>query len=256
MNEGWAMYWEKKIMHRLFDERAVNGIVDYARVFSAVCQPRPYFQRNPYHLGYHLWSHIERLVRDGKLSLSYRPEADEKQKGWNGEKTVDPIAAMGHLVSTVTDYEFLRRFLTPELIHHFHLNRIDRPTAAGLGIRDQDIWQMDDRWCWLDPEPIKDEMLRFYTNFYRPRIYVIDTDFEDGGLLLLHRDDGPSLKKDWIQPTLRNLNLVWRGPIALLSKHQLHSFRANQYRATEVTAVTFDQVVERMGRGEKPFRLE
>jgi len=33
MNEGWAMYWEKKIMLALFEERAVNGIIDYARVF-------------------------------------------------------------------------------------------------------------------------------------------------------------------------------------------------------------------------------
>ena len=51
MNEGWAMYWEKKIMFELFEERAVKGIIDYSRVFSNVCQPRPYFQRNPYHLG-------------------------------------------------------------------------------------------------------------------------------------------------------------------------------------------------------------
>ncbi len=257
MNEGWAMYWEKKIMHELFKEKAVKGIIDYARVFSAVSSPRPYFQRNPYHLGYHLWRHIERLYRDGKVSLPYHEETDlEKKARWHQDSGVDPIAAMGHLVSTITDYEFLRRFLTPQLIHEFHLNRIERETAARLGIQNLNIVQMDERWYWLDPEPIKDEMLSFYTHFFRPRIYVIDTDFQDGGLLLFHRDDGRALRKDWIRPTLRNLNLIWKGPVAILSKGQLLAISGNQYKTDAVEPITFDQVVERMRKGKKPFRLE
>lgn len=41
MNEGWAMYWEKKIMLELFKEKAVKGIIDYAKVFlgSAIHDP-------------------------------------------------------------------------------------------------------------------------------------------------------------------------------------------------------------------------
>ncbi len=255
MNEGWAMYWEKKIMMELFKERAVNGIIDYSRVFSNVCRPRPYFQRNPYHLGYNLWCHIEQLYRDGKVSLDYHEEIDlEKKHAWRQKGTGDPIEAMGHLVDTVTDYEFLRRFLTPELIHELQLNRIDRRTAERLGIKEQDLVYRDERYVWLQPEPIKDEMLRFYTHFYRPRIYVIDTDFQDGGLLLFHRDDGRALRKDWIRPTLRNLNLIWKAPVALVSKDQLFAVTGNQYKSEEVKPVVFEQVVERMRRGEKPFR--
>jgi stage V sporulation protein R len=255
MNEGWAMYWEKKIMMELFKERAVNGIIDYARVFSNVCRPRPYFQRNPYHLGYNLWCHIEQLYRDGKVSLDYHEEIDlAKKHAWRQKGTGDPIEAMGHLVDTVTDYEFLRRFLTPQLIHDLQLNRIDRRTAERLGIKEQDLVYRDERYVWLQPEPIKDEMLRFYTHFYRPRIYVIDTDFQDGGLLLFHRDDGRALRKDWIRPTLRNLNLIWKAPVALLSKDQLFAVTGNQYKSEEVKPVVFEQVIERMRRGEKPFR--
>ena len=255
MNEGWAMYWEKKIMLELFKERAVNGIIDYARVFSNVCRPRPYFQRNPYHLGYNLWCHIEQLYRDGKVSLDYHEEIDlEKKHAWRHKGTADPIEAMGHLVDTVTDYEFLRRFLTPQLIHELQLNRIDRRTAERLGIKEQDLVYRDERYVWLQPEPIKDEMLRFYTHFYRPRVYVIDTDFQDGGLLLFHRDDGRALRKDWIRPTLRNLNLIWKAPVALVSKDQLFAVTGNQYKSEEVKPVVFEQVVERMRRGEKPFR--
>lgn len=257
MNEGWAMYWEKKIMLELFKEKAVTGIIDYARVFSGVCHPRPYFQRNPYHLGYNLWCHIEQLYRDGKVSLEYREETDRaKKNAWTVKSHVDPIEAMGHLVSTVTDYEFLRRFLTPALIHELHLNRIERRTAERLGIKDTDVIKMDEHWCWLDPEPIKDQMLGFYSHFYRPRIYIVDTDFQDGGLLLFHRDDGRALKKDWIAPTLRNLNLIWKGPVALLSKDHLFSFRGNQSRVDVVEPISFEQVLERMSNGNKPFRQE
>lgn len=255
MNEGWAMYWEKKIMLALFEERAVDGVIDYARVFSNVCRPRPYFQRNPYHLGYNMWCHIEELYRQGKVSLDYREETDLARKdSWSHESKVDPVEAMGHLVDSVTDYEFLRRFLTPELIHQLHLNRIDRRTADRLGIKDQDVFQRDERWVWLQPEPIKEEMLRFYTHFYRPRIYVIDADFQDGGLLLFHRDDARALRKDWIRPTLRNLNLIWKAPVTLLSKDQLFAVTGNQYRSEEVKPVVFEQVVERMRKGEKPYR--
>ncbi len=255
MNEGWAMYWEKKIMHALFEERAVKGIIDYARVFSSVCSPRPYFQRNPYHLGYNLWCHIEQLYRDGKVSLEYREEIDrDKKNRWREDSNVEPVEALGHLVDTVTDYEFLRRFLTPQLVHELHLNRVDRRTAERLGIKDSDIVEQDKHYVWLNPEPIKDEMLGFYTHFYRPRIYVIDADYQDGCLLLYHRDDGRSLRKDWIRPTLRNLNMIWKAPVALLTKDQVFAVMGNQYKSEEVKPVPFEQIVERMQKGERPFR--
>lgn len=255
MNEGWAMYWEKKIMFALFEERAVNGIIDYTRVFANVCSPRPYFQRNPYHLGYHLWTHIEKLYRDGKVSLEYREETDRDKKArWREDRDVDAIEALGHLVDTVTDYEFLRRFLTPELAHELHLNRVDLRTAERMGIQDSDIIKKDRRYVWLDPVPIRDEMLSFYTHFFRPRIYVIDSDFEDGGLLLYHREDGRPLRKDWIRPTLRNLHRIWKAPVMLLTQDQLFAVTGNQYKSEEVESVSFDDVVERMRRGDKPYR--
>lgn len=254
MNEGWAMYWEKKIMLELFKERAVAGIIDYCRVFSGVCHPRPYYVRNPYHLGYHLWKHVEQLYRDGKVSLAYMEEVDrEKKERWKSEIKVDPVRALDHLVRTVTDYEFLRRYLTPALIHEFHLNRIDRRTAERLGIKDRDTVKADEQWVWLHPEPIRQEMLRSFTHFYRPRIYVVDVDFRDGGLLLYHRDDGRSLRLDWIKPTLRNLNAIWKGSVGLMTKNTLHVWTAGQYRQSQIAPVSFEQVLDRMHRGEKPL---
>ncbi|MBI5441826.1 MAG: SpoVR family protein, partial [Deltaproteobacteria bacterium] len=254
MNEGWAMYWEKKIMTELFRERAITGIIDYCKVFSGVCYPRPYYQRNPYHLGYHLWKHIEQLYREGKVSLAYLQEIDrEKKESWKVESRVDPIQAMDHLVHTITDYEFLRRFLTPALIQEFHLNRIDRRTAERLGIKDRDTVKVDERWVWLQPEPIREEMLRYFTHFYRPRIYAVDVDFRDGGLLLYHRDDGRSLRLDWIKPTLRNVHTIWKGSVGLMTKNTLHVWSGGQYRQSQISPVSFEQVLERMHKGEKPL---
>ncbi len=251
MNEGWSMYWEKKIMAELFRERAVAGIVEYCRVFSGVCAPRPYFARNPYHLGYHLWRHVEGLYRDGKVSLAYAEETDQEAKeAWKVDTGVDPVAAMGHLVRTVTDYEFLRRFLTPELVTELHLNRLDRRTAERLGVKADEVSRADERWVWLYPEPVREEMLRFYTHFHRPRIYAVDADYRDGGLLLFHRDDGRGLRADWLKPTLRNLHHLWRAPVWLYTRGELHGWAAGEYRQQEAPPVRFEQVAERLARGE------
>ncbi|MCA9641074.1 MAG: SpoVR family protein, partial [Myxococcales bacterium] len=256
MNEGWAMYWENEIMHRLFAERAVGDIVDYCKVFAGVCYPRPWFQRNPYHLGYHLWHHIKQLYADGKVSLDYTEEVDrDKRENWKRSDGSDPLRHLEHLVRTVTDYELLRRFLTPELIHEFHLNRLQKRMAQRMGISPRDVIQESEHYVWLDPVPVKTEMLNFFTHFYRPRIYLVDTDFQDGGLLLFHRNDGRKLREEWIKPTLRNVNLIWKGPVALISGTTLYGFTANTYKETAISEVPFEQVAQRLQRDEKPFNI-
>ncbi|MCM8529680.1 MAG: SpoVR family protein, partial [Lentisphaeraceae bacterium] len=181
MNEGWAMYWEKKIMTELFKEKACKGIVEYSKVASGVMYPRPYFQRNPYHLGYYMWEHIEELFKDGKVSLDYVEETDQHKKNtWKKDSPVEPIDCMTHLVQSCTDYEFLRRFLTAELVEKFHLNRIDKRMAQQLGLKADDVVREDRRYVWIDPEPIKGEMLNFFVHLHRPRIYIVDVDYMDG----------------------------------------------------------------------------
>lgn len=256
MNEGWAMYWEKKIMLELFKEKAVKGVIDYSKIFSGVCYPRPYFQRNPYHLGYHMWCHIEEMFKKGQITLEYQEEVDaSKKEAWDQPSSADPIDQMTHLVGTITDYEFLRRFLTPELIHKFHLNRIDKRMVRQLGIQQQDVVQEDQHWVWLNPEPIKGQMLEFFTHLYRPRIYVIDSEFHDGGILMYHRNDGRKLKRAWIEPTLKNVNLLWKGPAALVSQGVLYQYAAGRFKETEVGELPFEKVLERMKNGEKPLKV-
>lgn len=256
MNEGWAMYWEKKIMLRLFSEKAVSGVIDYARVFASVCYPRPWFARNPYHLGFHLWSHIEEALRTGRHSLEYFEEIEQAAKDqWDRPDGTDPAARMRQLLRSVTDYEFLRRFLTPALVKELHLNRIPRAQAARMGISEADAVEADEHWLWVDPEPVPEQMLSFFTHFYQPRVYAVDSDFEDGGLLLMHRDDGRELRNDWIGPTLRNLHYLWKGPVYLLSRGTLFGHRAGESTRRAVAPASFDEVRDRM-RTQRPIVLE
>jgi stage V sporulation protein R len=257
MNEGWAMHWEKKIMTDLFKEKACTGIIEYSKVCAGVMYPRPYFQRNPYHLGFYMWEHIEELFRDGKVSLDYVDETDQlKKNNWKKESKVAPIDCMTHLVKTCTDYEFLRRFLTVDLVEKFHLNRIDKRMAQQLGLKANDVVREDRQFVWIDPRPIKEEMLNFFVHMYRPRIYIVDVDYMDGGLLLFHRDDGRPLRKDWIKPTLKNINLIWKGSVCLLTKDTLYTYSAGTFNELRAAAPRFDVVVERMQNGEKPFRAK
>jgi len=254
MNEGWAMYWEKKIMLKLFEEKAVKGIIDYAKVFSGVCSPRPFFSRNPYHLGFALWNHIEKLFKEGKVNLDYLEETDKTKKDqWKKETGQDPLECMRHLVGSITDYEFLRRFLTEELVYEFHLNRIHKRQAEMIGINKDAIIKEENQWIWIDPAPVKQEMLSFFSHFHRPRIYLIDTDFLDSGLLLYHRDDKRALRKDWIKPTLKNVNFIWKGPVSLISNDQLFSYGSNIFSEKKIEAVPFEKVMERMAKSKKPF---
>ncbi len=254
MNEGWAMYWEHKIMKQLFEERACKGIVDYCKIFAGVCYPRPFYQRNPYHLGYYMWNHVEELYRQGRVSLDFVEETDlQKKVNWDKPSGKDPLQAMEHIIETCTDYEFLRRFLTPELIEELHLNRIPKAHLPHLKLTASDVVKENKHYVWIEPVPVKDQMLNFFTHFHRPRIYLIDVDFLEGGLLLYHRDDGRPLRKKWIRPTLKNINMVWKGPVSLLCEDNLYTLSSGKFNNTTVRCPDFEEVAERMMDGKRPF---
>jgi len=254
MNEGWSMFWEKKIMNELFKEGVCKDVVDYCRVFSGVCSPRPYFMRNPYHLGYSLWTHIEELYRKGKVSIDYIEEQDmEKKENWDLRSDVDPIKKMEHLVRTITDHEFLRRFLTTELIYKFHLNRLTHRMFKKYGFGREHFHKADEKYIWLDPEFVKNEMLMFFSDYGRPMIYLIDADFEDGGLLLYHRHKGSDLREDWIGPTLRNINHIWKSPVSIVTGDKMYKYINSKTQRGDIEPLSFKEIKEKMSDNQKPF---
>ena len=251
MNEGWAMYWEKKIMMDLFEDNVVDEIIDYSKKFSGVLYPRPFFQRNPYHLGYNMWHSIEKEFNEGKITADYRNELDlEKKVMWNKKPEMDSLKYLESIVKTSTDYGFLKRFLTNDRINEFHLNRV--PNRMGLKISPEETIKKDEHYTWLEEGICKDHMLNFFTDYFAPRIYLVNADYNNGGLLLYHRHNGKDLKEPWIKPTLKNLSRIWHGDTYIMSDKVLYSMRGRTYKVTAIDdSYTFDQIIEIMKEGKQ-----
>jgi len=262
MNEGWSMYWEKKIMADLFKQNVVKDVIDYCRIFSGVCYPRPFFMRNPYHMGYHMWKHIEESYKKGKISLAYNEETDREIKNnWNKGSDVEPIKQMDHLVGTITDYEFIRRFLTHDLIDELYLNRITIEWALKLGLitssQPEDlIIRADNKYIYLSQDFVKKQMLDFFSDYYAPMIYIVDTEFNDGGLLLYHRHKGVNLRYDWIPPTLSNINKIWKSPVYLMTGSKFYRVSGKEMGVADIKNVPFEEIRNRMLSGQKPFEYQ
>jgi stage V sporulation protein R len=257
MNEGWAMTWEKKIMMDLFNEKTVDEIIDYSKIFSGVCYPRPFFQRNPYHLGYNMWKKIENLYSKGKVSIDYVEETSlQVRDEWNKPTNMTTMEHMEHIVETCTDYEFVRRYLDDQSIEEFHLNKIPYYYLDGLMSNEDEardlIYKWDGQYAWLNQSFVREQMLDFFTDYHRPCIYVIDDEYIDGGLLLYHRHKGRNLRKDWIPSTLKNINMIWKSPVYLLSGDSMYRAANNKMKKNVVDKVSFDQIRDRMMNGQKP----
>jgi stage V sporulation protein R len=252
MNEGWAMTWEKKIMMDLFREGTVGEVIDYCKVFSGVCYPRPYFQRNPYHLGFNMWNHIRDMYSKGQVDIDYVEEKSvDVKNAWNKPTGTDPLENMEHIVKTCTDYEFLRRYLGKQQIEDFHLNRL--PIQYARYFEEDSIYKWDQQNIWIDQQFVKDEMLKFFTDYGRPVVYVVDDEYIDGGLLLYHKHNGRNLRDDWIPQTLKNINHIWKAPVYLLTGNDMYKCSNVKIKKSKTeNQITFEEIRERMSSGEKP----
>ena len=255
MNEGWAMYWQKKIMLDLFSEGTVGDIIDHSKMFSGVCYPRPFFARNPYHLGYNLWLHIEDDLKKGKMNVDYLEEKDLKIKNeWDKPPKEDPLKSMERMVSTLTDYEFIRRYLSEELIEEFKLNNVPFNMIQESQDIDDYVKNVDVKKgiAYFYPGFVKNQMLKNFVDYGRPLIYIIDNDYEDGGLLLYHRDvSNRPLKKEWIYPTLDHIREIWKAPVVLYSRESLYFCSASNKSESNVKKVEWEKVLDNMKNNKK-----
>ena len=255
MNEGWAMYWEKEIMLKLFADGTVDDIVDYAKCFSGVTYPRPFFQRNPYQVGFNMWHKIKERYEKGMYSKEYYEEKDiNKKLLWNkppSEDSPSSLEYMESIVKTSTDYNFIEKYVTHDDIAELYLNRV--PVQMGIEWPNDIIIDMDDNYVYLDCEFVKSWMLNFFTSYNRPRIYIVDTDYENGGLLLFHREDDKKLKTEWILPTCHNISKVWKAPVHLISNNKVYSYinAYKKYNKDISNDISFDDIIKTMKSGNK-----
>lgn len=204
MNEGWATYWHSKIM----TQRALKDseIVDYADAASGVTAMGPN-QLNPYKLGVELYHDIEERWDKGQFGKAWA-ECDDLQAKLAWDKQLglgrSKIFEVRRLYNDVT---FVDEFFTMDFCRRQRFFRYAENRRTGrLEISSREF------------EEIKAKILQQLTNFGQPFIYVVDANYQNRGELLLgHKHDGTDLKMGYARDTLRNLERVWRRPVALLT---------------------------------------
>lgn len=202
MNEGWASYWHSKIMtEHVLD---ASEIIDFCDHHAGTLATQP-GKLNPYKLGIELFRDIEDRWNRGAFGKEY-DECDnlvEKAK-WD-KKTGQGRAKIFEVRKVCNDVTFIDQYLTPEFVdrfkfYHYGFNR----KTNQYEILDRDF------------KNIKERLLTQLTHRGQPYIYVVDSNFENQGeLLLRHKHLGVDLDPKWMLETLKSIVWLWRRPVCI-----------------------------------------
>jgi len=205
MNEGWASYWHSTIM----TTRALKDheIIDYADHHSGTMATQQ-GKLNPYKLGIELFRDIEERWNKGRFGKEWEECDDlrarrawDKNLGGGREKIFE-------VRKHYNDITFIDAFLTPEFALEqklFTFNFNDK----------KNTWEIATR----EFKKVKAKLLQQLTNFGQPVIDVVDANYENKGeLVLSHRHDGMDLDPNYAKETLKNLQALWRRPVAVVTK--------------------------------------
>ncbi len=205
MNEGWASYWHSTIM----TERALRDaeIIDYADHHSGTLATQP-GQLNPYKLGIELFRDIEDRWNKGRFGKEW-DECDDLRARRRGTRSWARVARRSsRCASTTTTSTFIDAFLTPEFAIANKLFVFDFNDK-------KNTWEIATR----EFKKVKAKLLQQLTNFGQPLVDVVDGNFDNKGeLLLAHRHEGVDLDPNFSRETLKNLQLIWKRPVGIMTK--------------------------------------
>ena len=224
MNEGCATYVHYRTVEQLYEtgqlsEDAMMEILDSHT--AVVRQPDfddPHYGGiNPYWLGYHMMSDIQRIAS----------EPTEEDRAWfpqiagNG----DPWGTLRSVWRDYRDESFILQFLSPHLMRKMRLFRL-RDEAREPEILVRDIH--DERGY----REVRQALARSYDVAVQdPDIQVVDVDLAgDRKLVLHHRQrDGVGLDKEDARRVLRHIANLWGYPVRLIevdaaSERCVHEF--------------------------------
>ena len=198
-------FWHSKIMTGYACDG--NEVIDYAERNASVMGGGGR-NINPYKLGVELYRHIEERWDKGQFGKDWEDcDSMEDRRHWDlrlglGRKKIFEVRAL------YTDVMFIDEFLTPEFC-------VERKLFTFNWSNRNDRFEVDSR----EFKAIKDKMLFQLTNFGNPFIAVEDANFENRGeLFLRHQHHGVDLDAEKAKETLKNLQRVWRRPVALATQ--------------------------------------
>lgn len=202
MNEGWAAYWHRKLVHHLGDIGflTTDDIVEFADFHAGVVQPYP-TGINPYAVGLEIWEDIDRRSKGEphptrKVLLNWLGEAIDQKLDFDIQSVRRNV---------ISDAAFLREFLADYLVGDLDLYKF-----AGSG----EHWVVTDTGM-TDAAKVREKLISMYD---QPRLSIAvgGLDYNSRGeLYIIHEFDGRELRKDWTDDTLKGARRLWRAPIHL-----------------------------------------
>jgi stage V sporulation protein R len=178
MNEGWASFWHFRILQNL--DLSPDLHLEFLKRHHQVIRPH-LDGLNPYHLGFTIFSDLERRYGLPKLFETREIENDRS---------------------------FIRRYLTRELCEDLHL--FEYYTTEDKAI----VTEVADEKGW---ERIRDTFCANVGCGAIPVIKVKELAFKDRTLILEHEYDGRDLELTYSGETLKYLVELWGHPVDLIT---------------------------------------
>jgi stage V sporulation protein R len=208
MNEGWATYWHRKIMERLFqkgylDERE-HGFYNLYNARVLATHPRII---NPYLVGWKFFEDIEDRWNKGRFGKEWEEcEDPARREAWDlkMEKGREKIFEVRQ---SYTDRFLVEQFLTEDLVHDLNLY-----LYKGQPEQEEIRYVVTHR----DWRQIKNLLVSQLSTFGIPLILVEDGDFKGRReLYLKHAFDGIELDPEYRERTMAHIHYLWDRPIYL-----------------------------------------
>ncbi len=194
MNEGWASFWHREIMHSLDLPQELH--LEFLVRHNQVVRPFPK-GLNPYHLGLKVWDDIKRRHDDPT------PEEIEKY----GKPTKTGIEAIFEVREVDRDASFLRRFLTEELMREMDMFEYE-PRGEDLVISKVSD---KDGWC-----KVKETLIQSVGLGTVPVIQIEDADYnQNRSLYVKHSHDGRDLQLEYAEKALSYMHRLWGREVVL-----------------------------------------
>ena len=194
MNEGWASFWHREIMHSLDLPQELH--LEFLVRHNQVVRPFPK-GLNPYYLGLKVWDDIKRRHDDPT------PEEIEKY----GQPTKTGMEAIFEAREVDRDASFLRRFLTEELMREMDMFEYE-PRGEDLVISkvsDKDGWRK-----------VKETLIQSVGLGTVPVIQIEDAVYnQNRSLYVKHSHDGRDLQLEYAEKSLSYLHRLWGREVVL-----------------------------------------
>ena len=189
MQKGWASYWQSRILSEL--NLPSNLALECISLHSKIVGHIPKATLNPSGVGFGLFKDIKQ--RWDKMAQN---GSSEEWDGLTGDEK------LFHIRKNEKDADFLRNYLSENLVAKLKLVQYCRETDLGLDL--------------VDWTKIRDTFIRNAGLNQFPVIDAVDGNFNNTGRLYLRQiPDFRKLDNEWAKKTLEHVFLLWGKEVCL-----------------------------------------